>query len=76
MDIGVDWDAKPQMNQLINQSIKNTKYFTREYCMSTTMADSELLSVSHVVNSDPKQILTLASSDLHPIRTLTNSDPI
>ena len=29
-----------------------------------------------MVNSDPKQILTLAYSDLNPIRTLANSDPI
>ena len=29
-----------------------------------------------MVNSDPKQILTLANSDLYPIRTLANSDPI
>ena len=29
-----------------------------------------------MVDSDPKQILTLANSDLNPIRTLANSDPI
>ena len=29
-----------------------------------------------MVNSDPKQILTLANSDLNPIRTLANSGPI
>ena len=29
-----------------------------------------------VVNSDPKQILTLANSDFNPMRTLANSDPI
>ena len=29
-----------------------------------------------MVNSDPKQILTLANSDPNPIRTLANSDPI
>ena len=40
------------------------------------LADLDLIFVSHVVNSDPKQILTLANSDLNPIRTLANSDPI
>ena len=40
------------------------------------MADSDLFSVSHVVNSDPKQILTLANSDIYSIRTMANSDPI
>ena len=40
------------------------------------LADSDLISVSHVVNSDPKQILTLANSNLNLIRTLANSDPI
>ena len=29
-----------------------------------------------MVNSDHKQILTLANSDLNAIRTLANSDPI
>ena len=29
-----------------------------------------------MVNSDPKQSLTLANSVLSPIRTLANSDPI
>ena len=35
-----------------------------------------LFFVSHVVNSDLKQILTLDNSDLNPIRTLADSDPI
>ena len=38
------------------------------------LADFDLISVSHVVNSDPKQILTLANSDLNPILTMANSD--
>ena len=29
-----------------------------------------------MVNSDPKQILTLANSDPNPIQPLANSDPI
>ena len=40
------------------------------------LADSDLISDSHVVNSDPKQILILANSDLNLIRTLANLDPI
>ena len=36
------------------------------------LTDLDLISVSHVVNSDPKQILTLANSDLNSIRTLAN----
>ena len=40
------------------------------------LTDSDLVSDSHVVSSDPKPILTLARSDLHPIRTMANSDPI
>ena len=40
------------------------------------LADLDLIFVSHVVNSDAKQILTLTNSDLNLIRTLANSDPV